>query len=254
MNQTSPSHVISCSGKPVQRAALIVIVFLLFFPTLVSGQSFRNTGGYREYDIVKETQQRAEKGDAEAQYNLGVMYARGEGVDQDNAEALNWYNKAAKQGVAEAQVSLGVAYNTGVGVAKNGTEALQWFRIAAGQGNAFAQFSLGMAHHEGTGGLPKNDTEAVHWYCKAAEQGFALAQSNLGFMYANGQGIPRNYELAHMWLTIAASQQSVALQELQPLDSVIKQVELRMRPDKITSAQRLAIRCLESKYKNCDHN
>jgi len=254
MKQISPSNAISCSTKYVQHVALIFIVFLSFFPTLVSGQNFRNTGGYREYDIVRETRQRAEKGDGEAQYNLGVMYAQGEGVKQDNEVAAKWYRKAAEQGVSKAQVSLGIAYNTGMGAVQNDTEALRWFRKAAEQGNALAQFSLGMAHNEGTGGLPKNDTEAVEWYKKAAEQGFALAQSNLGFMYANGQGVPRDYELAHMWLTVAASQQTESLKNLQPLDSVIKQIELRMVPDKITSAQRMAIRCLESKYKNCDYN
>ena len=44
----------------------------------------------------------AEKGDADAQYNLGVMYGKGQGVPQDYAEAMRWYYKAAEKGFAEA--------------------------------------------------------------------------------------------------------------------------------------------------------
>ena len=47
---------------------------------------------------VKIMQELAEQGDAEAQFNLGVMYANGEGVPQDYAEAVKWYPKAAEQG------------------------------------------------------------------------------------------------------------------------------------------------------------
>ncbi len=42
----------------------------------------------------------AEQGNAIAQYNLGLMYGKGQGVPQDYAEAVQWYRKAAEQGVA----------------------------------------------------------------------------------------------------------------------------------------------------------
>ncbi len=42
---------------------------------------------------------RAEKGDAEAQYELGEMYEKGQGIEQNYAKALEWYRKAAEQGV-----------------------------------------------------------------------------------------------------------------------------------------------------------
>ena len=45
-----------------------------------------------------------------AQYNLGVMYDQGDGVTEDHAEALRWYRLAAEQGHAEAQFNLGVMY------------------------------------------------------------------------------------------------------------------------------------------------
>ncbi len=58
----------------------------------------------------------AEQGSAKAQFNLGLMYADGEGVSQNDAEAVNWYRKAAEQGLADAQYNLGVMYDNGRGV------------------------------------------------------------------------------------------------------------------------------------------
>ena len=61
----------------------------------------------------QETKIKAEKGDAAAQFNLGEMYADGEGVPTDEAEAAKWCRKAADQGYAEAQVTLGQMYFDG---------------------------------------------------------------------------------------------------------------------------------------------
>ena len=58
----------------------------------------------------------AEQGDASAQYNLGEMYRRGDGVPQDFATAMKWYTLAAEQGNASAQYTLGLMYYNGDGV------------------------------------------------------------------------------------------------------------------------------------------
>lgn len=55
----------------------------------------------------------AEQGYASAQFNLGVMYSKGEGVKQDDIEAVKWYRKAAEQGHKNAQYNLGVMYYDG---------------------------------------------------------------------------------------------------------------------------------------------
>ena len=55
----------------------------------------------------------AEQGNADAQYNLAVMYANGLGVPQDDAEAVRWYRRAADQGMANAQAALGFRYGIG---------------------------------------------------------------------------------------------------------------------------------------------
>ena len=80
----------------------------------------------------------AEQGEATSQYNLGVMYAAGEGVPKDDVEAAKWFREAAEQGDANAQSSLGVMYTNGEGVPEDFIEAYAWANIAAAQGNEMA--------------------------------------------------------------------------------------------------------------------
>ena len=86
----------------------------------------------------QETLQAAEQGVAEAQFNLGWMYANGQGVRQDYAQAVQWYRRAAEQGHAQAQVLLGVMYENGQGVRQDYAQAAQWYRRAKEQGAAEA--------------------------------------------------------------------------------------------------------------------
>ena len=80
-------------------------------------------------DDLDTLRQAAEQGDAAAQVNLGVMYAKGQGVLKDEAEAVKWYRLAAEQGDASAQSLLGVMYAKGQGVLKDEAEAAKWFRL-----------------------------------------------------------------------------------------------------------------------------
>ena len=86
---------------------------------------------------------RAEAGDAEAQNDLGVRYANGDGVPQDDAEAVRWYRLAADQGLASGQSALGVMYSDGEGVPQDDAEAVRWLRLSADQRHAPAQAILG---------------------------------------------------------------------------------------------------------------
>jgi TPR repeat protein len=59
------------------------------------------------------------------------MYDEGEGVPENNAEAVRWYRLAAEQGYARAQSNLGFMYSNGEGVPENNAEAVRWYRLAA---------------------------------------------------------------------------------------------------------------------------
>ena len=80
----------------------------------------------------------ADQGDAAAQYNLGVMHAKGQGVPQDYTEAAKWYRLAADQGDAPAQSNIGGLYAIGRGVPKNYISAYTWLSLSAAQGNQIA--------------------------------------------------------------------------------------------------------------------
>ena len=183
-------------------------------------------------EAVKWYRLAAEQSYTLAQHNLGNMYRDGQGVPQDYAEAVKWYRLAAEQGQAPAQSNLGVMYATGQGVPQDYAEAVKWLRLAAEQGHAQAQHNLGFMYDSGQG-VPQNDAEAMKWYRLAAEQGHADAQYNLGVMYRDGQGIPQDYVQALMWFNLAASEQATAVQGRDLAAS-------KMTPAQIAEAQRLA--------------
>ncbi len=101
-------------------------------------------GGYQsylkgDYDAAyEEWLPLAELGDAEAQYNLGVMYDEGAGRERDLAMAAKWYREAAEQGFVDAQTNLGMMYTGGHGVSRDPDAARQWLQKAADQGDAEA--------------------------------------------------------------------------------------------------------------------
>ena len=80
----------------------------------------------------------ADQGDAQAQFNLGVIYAKGQGVPQDYVEAMKWFRKAADQGDASAQSNLGFMYAKGQGVSEDYVRAHMWFNLSAAHGNKVA--------------------------------------------------------------------------------------------------------------------
>ncbi len=79
---------------------------------------------------------------AVAQHNLGYMYQHGEGVEENDVDAVKWYRKAAEQGLAVAQYNLGYMYDNGEGVEESDTEAVKWYRNAAAQGQDDAKRRL----------------------------------------------------------------------------------------------------------------
>ena len=179
----------------------------------------------------------AEAGATEAQYSIGVKYDTGDGVPQDDAEAVRWYRLAAEQGHVSAQNNLGVMYGTGRGVPQDDAEAVRWYRLAAEQGDVSAQNNLGVMYDDGLG-VPLDDAEAVRWYRLAAEQGDVSAQNNLGVMYSTGEGVPQDNIEAHMWLNLAASRSSGADRERSV--GVRDRVAERMTPADLSEAQRRA--------------
>jgi TPR repeat protein len=89
-------------------------------------------------EAMKWYSKSADQGQASAQVNLGLMYAEGEGVPQNEAEAAKWYRRAAEQGNASGQSNLGVMYRNGKGVPQDPVRAYMWLSLSAAQGSQFA--------------------------------------------------------------------------------------------------------------------
>jgi len=176
----------------------------------------------------------AEQGHTEAQCGLGVMYCQGTGVPQDNTEAVKWLQMAAEKSNPEAEWRLGLCYWGGQGVTKDFGEAVNWFLKAAKQGDAKAQSILGLCYYEWNG-VPKNSSNAFKWFRKAAEQGDADAQNELAKMYASGDGVPANYVEAYKWVLLAAANGNESAKKVRlPMERE------QLTPDQIAEGQRLA--------------
>jgi TPR repeat protein len=146
------------------KSLLVVLVSgLICLPFMSYGQ-----------DDIAALRQKAEQGDAAAQYNLGAYYAFGHDVPQDDKEAVKWWRLAAEQGYAAAQGMMGFCYAKGESVPQDYKEAMKWLRLAAGQGHAEAQFNLGGCYVKGQG-IPIDYTQALAWFSLAAAQGHEAA-------------------------------------------------------------------------------
>ena len=171
---------------------------------------------YKAGDFQKAAflfRQAAAAGSVPATFNLALCYENGEGVRQDRAKALEWYEKAAEQGHARAQCCAGVLYeNGGDGeIEINPEKAADWYRKAAEQGNARAQSLLASAYRRGFG-VVQDPALAVQWYTRAADQGNAQSQYDLGLWYlerARDLTSEMQSEMlarARVWLEKAAAQ------------------------------------------------
>ncbi len=185
---------------------------------------------------LKEWTESAEQGDADAQYNLGCLFLRGEGAPPDRARAREWFRKAADQNESDAMSWLFTAgggmeteeerkaffskklppskkfHLTFVAELANGT-LMRWPCSTDEKNGAGTQFQIGLMYDTGKMGLPQDDKQAAEWYRKAADRDFAAARTKLAYMYAAGRGVERNRTEAGKLLRRAAEQGDTVAQD-----------------------------------------
>ncbi len=149
----------------------------------------------------------SEEGNALSQYELSKAYSRGLGTEKNNEEALRWLKEAAANGMSDAQYFLANALDNGAGVQKDTAQALDWFRRAAEAGQAQAQRDLGTKYLMGADGVEPNGAEALRWLEASAKAGDRSAMHNLGIAYTAGDVIAQDYALALYWYERASSEQ-----------------------------------------------
>ena len=148
----------------------------------------------------------ADEGDPDAQTQLGLMYKKGENVERDYIEALEWFRLAAGQGYAKGQKELGHMYDGGHGVRRDEAEALKWYQLAAEQsGIALDQYLVGVMYYDHRS-LHCDMAEAAKWIRKAADQGYAEAQEQMAYMYEQGEGVSKDHSEAMKMYRLAAEQ------------------------------------------------
>jgi TPR repeat protein len=118
-------------------------------------------------------EQAADKGDAKAMTDLGVLYQNGQGVTQDYAKAREWYEKAASKEKTGSMVLLGALYRDGQGGARDDAKAREWFEKAAANENTNAMVLLGRLYRDGQG-VARDYAKAREWFEKAAAKGNAV--------------------------------------------------------------------------------
>jgi localization factor PodJL len=140
--------------------------------TMAGLKALDGTGGssVNLNDAVRLLTQAAEKGQAVAQYRLGTLYERGQGVAADPVKAAHWYELAANQGNRKAMHNLAVSYASGAAGKKNMAEAARWFAKAAALGLSDSQFNLAVLYERGDG-VPQSLLDAYKWYSIAAQSG-----------------------------------------------------------------------------------
>jgi localization factor PodJL len=144
-------------------------------------------------------------GDPAASYEVGVRFAEGRNIPQNNEEAAHWLEAAAKKGFVPAQFRLGTLYEKGVGVKKDLPQALSFYRAAAEKGHGKAMHNLAVLYAEGATGAP-DYRSASQWFRKAAELGVTDSQFNLAILYARGVGVEQSFSESYKWFSLAAKQ------------------------------------------------
>jgi serine/threonine-protein kinase len=194
-------------------------------------------------------QREADNGNVTAQRILGTMFDKGNGVPEDPAQAVTYYQKAstsdlqsmfllsrlmeigrgtpvnaaystallrkaAAGGLLPAQQALAFRLENGAGMKKDEAEAAVWYKSAAEKGDASAQEKFAEFLAKGRG-ITKNEAEAIDWYKKAADQGSASAAWQLAQIYFKGRGTKKDEAEGMIWLKKAADKnQPDAVKEL----------------------------------------
>jgi TPR repeat protein len=122
-------------------AGPLLLIFSSLILLVTACEDRRADKAYLRGDYEKalaDIQFLAHGGEARAQYDLGLMYDKGQGVPQSDAEAMFWYERAAQQGEARAQYNLGLMHLNGQGVTPDVIKAYYWISLSASHGNAKA--------------------------------------------------------------------------------------------------------------------
>ncbi|MDQ7057842.1 MAG: tetratricopeptide repeat protein [Ghiorsea sp.] len=147
---------------------------------------------------------KAAQNDVKSQFNLGLIYARGDGITPDDDAAIQWWKQAAENDSARAKMMLGLFYNLGRGVGRSEKEAVHWYEQAAKLGDNNASYNLGVLYYNGRG-IDRDYNKAAAFFHQLAKNGDTAAQNMYASLFLEGQGVKYSPKNAVRWFRKAAS-------------------------------------------------
>ena len=194
--------------RPALGLYACIVLLLLLWPAPSRAIDLSDVHrSYRDGNYARalaEFRSGADAGAAEAQYWLGLLYDRGQGVARDRDLAYQWFHKAAQQGHSEAQRVVGVYLDEGKSVPQDLAQAAMWYQRAVAQNNAKAMRNLAQLFIWGRG-VGRNFAMAAGLFQAAADLGNTRAMRNLAYLYYFGKGVPRDTPVAGAGLDKAKS-------------------------------------------------
>jgi TPR repeat protein len=156
-----------------------------------------------EAEGVELIEKAAQQEHLRAQHVYGSLFEDGLGVQKDPAKAFTWYLKAAQGGLSLAQHAVGIGYEIGHGTEKDPIQAAQWFQKAAAQNYPPAMAAFGTKLQKGEG-VEKDTARAALLFLKASKLDYVPAMSRLAHLYYTGTGVPQDFRRAFGWYQRAA--------------------------------------------------
>lgn len=166
----------------------LLVSFLLFSSSTQAGQLEDGTRAFNAGQYNQAMQAwlpLAEADNADAQYNMGLLYMKGLGVKKDHLTAIKWFKRAAHYGSQDAAYNLGVLYKAGEAFHPSNKNAVYWWKQAADAGHAESQYNMGVMSAYGYG-IQKNVEAAIRYWESAANQGQPESRQLLYKIYSEG--------------------------------------------------------------------
>jgi uncharacterized protein len=180
-------------------------------------------------DTFKAMVTLANKGNAEAQYHVGMMYNNGIGTERDLRQAFEWFQKSAAANDPLGAYKLGCYYDgqaAGI-VERDPDEALKYKLVAAKAGYALAQNDVAVHYAR-----QENPDEAIRWWKMASDQGDQMALYSLSGAHFQGKGTPKDLSLAYAYYKLS---ERVPKDKVKGMAGILSKPELE-NAEKLVSA------------------
>ena len=178
---------------------------------LLAGLYDRSQVPGHDAEAVNWYRKAADAGDLPSLLRLGQLMSLGKGTPKNELDATARIKQAAEADYQPAWTVLADRYEQGLGIRRSDKDAAYWLRKAAEKGDASAQAMVGDLFLRGKG-VDKDETEAVRWLKLAAEKGHREAQYGLGMAYLRGRGVTKSDSAGYAWLEKAAERGHVEAQ------------------------------------------